>query len=122
MKDIKRKGGFMISESVKERSVIFSGDEVRATQDGRKTQMRLVCTLEDINGTSFNEYGKEAMDALIRNKCPYGIPGDRLWVKETWGVQGYGSTAKFAHTMPELKSRLQYHASYGEKHIPWSLF
>lgn len=62
---------------MKERPIIFSGEMVRAILAGRKSQTRRPCrnahviTCDDRTG---------ATDA----KCPYGSPGDRLWVKETW--------------------------------------
>lgn len=63
---------------------------VRAILDGTKTQTRRVVKpdiSEDINPASvmWNPYNKVIQshhDGTIV-KCPYGIPGDRLWVKET---------------------------------------
>ena len=51
-----------------ERPILFSGPMVRATLDGNKTQTRRVVD---------DECSELA-------KCPYGQPGDILWVRETW--------------------------------------
>jgi hypothetical protein len=59
-----------------ERPILFSGPMVRAILDGRKTQTR----------RAFNDKAKwhflEGHGDL--SICPYGVPGDRLWVRETW--------------------------------------
>lgn len=60
---------------MKERPIIFSAPMVRALLDSTKTQTRRVvkCHVEDYDG------------ALITwASCPYGQPGDRLWVRETF--------------------------------------
>jgi len=65
--------------SVKERFIIFSTPMVRAILEGRKTQTRRV--LKPQPDAAFGA----ALTADPRMwKCPYGIPGDRLWVKEEW--------------------------------------
>ncbi len=57
---------------------------VRAILSGRKTQTRRLCKsliwtdVEDIP-PNCTRYGNVA----VVQKCPYGEPGDRLWVKET---------------------------------------
>lgn len=53
----------------KERPIIFSGPMVHAIQLGRKSQTRRI--VKDLTRIS-------------RQACPYGKPGDRLWVKETF--------------------------------------
>jgi hypothetical protein len=57
-----------------EHPILFSGPMVRAILDGRKTQTRRVVLrperYERIRDCSF--------------ASPYGVPGDRLWVRETW--------------------------------------
>lgn len=83
----------------KERPILFSGEMVRAILNGRKTQTRRavkspyssdgpfqwVSTPEgfygclDLSGDGFDVDGKPQVFA-----CPYGVPGDRLWVRETW--------------------------------------
>lgn len=95
---------------MKERPIIFNGEMVRAILDGRKTQTRrlikhLAVPNEDI--VSFQEFlnvpkstmrwePKEGYYALLKCnanhdnrtiyfKCPYGRPGDRLWVREAFG-------------------------------------
>lgn len=63
---------------MKERPILFSGAMVRAILDGSKTQTRRVCKLDVRGGMPQPE-----LDSLLRC-CPYGQPGDRLWVRETW--------------------------------------
>jgi hypothetical protein len=91
---------------VKERPILFSAPMVRAILFGEKTQTRRVVTLPkwiakrggDLNAPSTfrdpgfgdGEYLHVAIDeadpglkTVHRVRCPYGEPGDRLWVKET---------------------------------------
>ncbi len=61
---------------MKEYPILFSGEMVQAILDGRKTQTRRV-----INPQSLLD-NKTRVTACY--ECPYGVPGDRLWVRETW--------------------------------------
>jgi hypothetical protein len=84
---------------MKERPVLFNGDMVRAVLDGRKTQTRRAIkpqpTLSERTGFNWKGYaygiGSNHKDT-VRNfancfkTCPFGQVGDRLWVRETWGV------------------------------------
>lgn len=77
---------------MKERPILFSGPMVRAILVGRKTQTRRVvkpqptgtvrwrCGLNAIDG----RLGGAWEDAARVFGCPYGAPGDRLWVRETF--------------------------------------
>ena len=73
---------------MKERSILFNGEMVKAILDGRKTQTRRVikpqpnCQLVHGCGDIWDE------DNLTRKLfyCKYGQPGDRLWVRETASV------------------------------------
>jgi hypothetical protein len=62
---------------MKERPILFSGPMVRAILDGRKTQTRRVVKLRH------DSCGDPIMPNDPRMPCPYGQPGDRLWVRET---------------------------------------
>ena len=66
---------------MKERPIIFSGPMVRAILDGRKTQTRRVIKNPPIG---IGETPVDATDLVARIACPYGQPGDRLWVRETF--------------------------------------
>lgn len=57
---------------MKERPILFSGPMVRAILDGRKTQTRRVVKPR-----------QGMLDDWTGLPCPYGKPGDRLWVRET---------------------------------------
>lgn len=90
-----------MSTAVKERPVLFSGPMVRAILAGRKTQTRRIVKpqpefdrgallhadfgIKDRNGDRLlvdaNHDGKFAETCKC---CPHGVPGDRLWVRETW--------------------------------------
>ena len=80
---------------MKERPIPFKGEMVRAILNGQKTQTRRILkkpqpldvlpmkipnlwvALTERNPQPEGNHGK-----VIH--CKYGIPGDRLWVKETW--------------------------------------
>lgn len=79
----------------KERPILFSEPMVQAILDGRKTQTRrpvkpvgndhsfVLC-----DGWPYRSDDGESIvlsdGQEIPHKCPYGKPGDRLWVRETW--------------------------------------
>lgn len=69
-----------------ERPMLFNAPMVRATLDDNKTQTRRVFKAKN-GGVWPNERDLPGMRQILRN-CPYGQPGDRLWVRETF-VQGY---------------------------------
>lgn len=88
---------------MRERPILFSGPMVRAILEGRKTQTRRVVAMqEDLsdpdepclyihrpNCQGYCDYDctKAPRDGSSWNNlaiCPYGQPGDRLWVRETW--------------------------------------
>lgn len=73
---------------MKERPLIFSAPMVRAILDGRKTQTRRVIKPQPPHSewTRVKEYsgGMTEVQPSYWMRCPYGQPGDRLWVRETW--------------------------------------
>lgn len=72
---------------MKERPILFSAPMVRAILEGRKTQTRRTMKSqpwarpEPEDGLWRLYAGDEGMAPF---PCPYGQPGDRLWVRETW--------------------------------------
>lgn len=84
---------------MKERPILFSGPLVRAILAGRKTETRRVVKLPSginlVERSTAGEWlfsvAREGRDpALIHaQRCPYGGPGDRLWVRETWRPWGW---------------------------------
>lgn len=72
---------------MKDRPILFSGPMVRAIREGRKTQTRrIVKEQRHPLGYSIKPYGvaQEFSGGTEAIRCPYGQPGDWLWVKETW--------------------------------------
>lgn len=77
---------------MKERPILFSGPMVRALLDGRKTQTRRVVKWpgdaepdmieahEELPGEFAPWLNGERLHTI---ECPYGVPSDRLWVKES---------------------------------------
>jgi hypothetical protein len=87
---------------VTDRPILFSAPMVQALLAGTKTQTRRVVTPQPPDWVScYNERLVDAHfwcehdrdDDSMRHwpsyehglPCPYGAPGDRLWVRETWG-------------------------------------
>jgi hypothetical protein len=71
---------------MKERPILFNGPMVRALLDGSKTQTRRVVRYGMASGRSVAYQKTQAFQDELTPYCPYGQPGDRLWVRETWGV------------------------------------
>jgi len=69
-----------------ERPILFSAPMVRALLDGTKTQTRRVVRLAegDVLHCVDGHPWRSNLHGMRRVACPYGAPGDRLWVKETW--------------------------------------
>ena len=74
---------------MKERPILFSGPMVRAILDGRKMQTRRVVKRQrdmefDEKDPHFGPYWLPYVygEDSIKVPCPYGNPGDRLWVRE----------------------------------------
>ena len=68
--------------------ILFSREMVRALLDGRKTQTRRIVKPQPtaVHGRAGHYSGSYQADGDNRKEivCPYGQPGDRLWVKETF--------------------------------------
>lgn len=92
---------------MKERPLLFSSAMVHAILEGRKTQTRRIVKLTDsgrVKGVG-SPKNWHIDDHDVVNACPYGIPGDRLWVKET-----------FAHWSPKIiKYRADGECSDGDR-------
>lgn len=85
---------------MKERPILFSGPMVQAILEGRKTQTRRIIKNQNLVGApshGFNAYEVEDIDGHRfwgfssddeDWECPFGQPGDRLWVRETWAHDG----------------------------------
>lgn len=97
---------------MKEYPIIFSGPMVQAIFDDRKTQTRRVlkpqpiavierntgewdCNERHVQGIRmYHDWPHEVVrtqdqgDRLAAIRCPYGKPGDQLWVRETWRFLG----------------------------------
>ncbi len=72
-----------------DRPILFSAPMVQAILDGRKTQTRRVFKARN-GGVWPNSNDLPGMQQVLRT-CPYGQPGHRLWVRETWmDLQGTG--------------------------------
>lgn len=108
---------------MKEKSILFSGEMVRAILSGQKTMTRRIIIRSFIPEPTRILRWKDDLWAPESNsgrmfinaswqpfKCKYGQPGDRLWVRETWAPK---SGKIIAHN-----SIIQYRAD--DKPLEWS--
>ncbi|PIM51883.1 hypothetical protein CS062_17305 [Roseateles chitinivorans] len=124
---------------MKERPILFSAPMVRALLDGTKTQTRRVvkqflpCMPEhDSERGVWEVYCDDEVAATLL--CPYGKPGDRLWVRETWapdppadGTWGYTAWAgcregRIAGVPEQFRSASHciHAASWNGPSLPWT--
>lgn len=87
-----------------ERPILFSAPMVRALLDGRKTQTRRIVKRQfpgdaepeqmsrvSAEGFQIDGHSGQWWDAVTGSaeaaiRCPYGVPGDTLWVRESWAL------------------------------------
>ncbi len=92
----------MSAEKPRERPILFNDQMVRAILEGRKTVTRRVMKPQPMPSKSGGHHwpckvhqsmlhverelqnGEGCWCGLAEAACPYGQPGDRLWVRETW--------------------------------------
>lgn len=86
---------------MKERPILFKGEMVNAILDGRKTQTRRVIKPQP-NCVHDNHRWVWLKEKWV--DCPYGQPGDRLWVRETFCDLGAGT----------IPGRILYRASFND--------
>lgn len=123
-----------------DRPILFSGPMVRALLNGSKTQTRRVvrnqfandATPAEVAATSpegwqisghsglwWDDAGACIDDAI---RCPYGQPGDRLWVKEThlawWSVNPDDPTGQRVFSHVAAFAADGYELEPGERWIP----
>ncbi len=111
---------------MKTRPILFSGPMVRALLTGTKTQTRRIVkpqpefSAESIAvlqgnrpGISLSQIVNDAWQAgFVDVACPYGVPDDRLWVRETWGIESPYENETGAPMIPCYRAD-------GEDQKPW---
>lgn len=111
---------------MKERPIIFSAPMVRALLDGRKQQTRRILKPQPqmVQGKRIAPWEGDGV-TLMRlleqtgKRCPYGQPGDRLWVRETWQAIDGNELALRIMTEPHpSRGWIEYAATVPEGHEP----
>lgn len=77
---------------MKQTGLMFKGDLVRAILDGRKTQTRRVVKADWIQSERAplqTNPGRFHFWCSGEHDCPFGKPGDRIYVRETWQHANY---------------------------------
>ena len=69
---------------MKERPILFSAPMVRAILAGSKTQTRRAVKGNALNWLNDVGFTPEFVAMPENHQCPYGQPGDRLWVREAF--------------------------------------
>lgn len=83
---------------MREIPILFSGPMVLAILEDRKTQTRRTRGLDKFNASEWRDspgewrlegdlwrfFPEGSGEAVHSCKCPYGVAGDILWVKESW--------------------------------------
>lgn len=90
-----------MTTTVKERPILFSAPMIQALMRGAKTQTRRIIKTQPFMVLTQEQWHSRAMSGVdpygckplgsytpeeLIAKCPYGLPGDRLWVRETFNV------------------------------------
>ncbi len=107
---------------MKERPILFSGPMVRAILAGRKRQTRRVLKCQPVEERSrlnvgtycptvirrgeeepgVETFGAWSDDGEFAVPCPFGQPGDRLWVREMWSAYRCHITDSARESFPSI--------------------
>ena len=119
-----------------ERPILFSAPMVRALLAGTKTQTRRAIKPQpddnfypiDVGLYHPLRIGRDGEERPMPERfgayddqddypCPYGKPGDTLWVREAWGLMGLGGLS--SRPTPLFKPGLVFAADSTEKPLRW---
>lgn len=82
----------MTCTDVKERPILMHARSINGILKGRKTQTRRIMKQQPSVTSKSDGLWPDEKAQFVRNRaqyirdcCPYGQPGDRLWARETWG-------------------------------------
>ena len=100
---------------MKEHPILMNAAMVRAVLDGSKTQTRralkrqpdypiIIATDPHTNRYQIGER-EPVTEAALQRASPYGQPGDRLWVRETFGY-----VSPDEHQRPHSECKIEYRA------------
>lgn len=98
----------------KQRPILFSTDMVQAILSGTKTQTRRIVKPQKNENLVLSRDFQAEYDNGELVKCPYGKPGDVLWVRETWclttpyGPEDYYFGYKAGNYAPYIKAPEKY--------------
>lgn len=119
---------------MKEIPILFSGQMVRAILDGRKTMTRRIMKQQPPAATvDMRLHGDDWLpgwddddcagcyvahgDIGDRMRCPYGQPGDRLWVRETWCPYPEESTGRIWYRATDERSHDRWRDNSARPHL-----
>jgi hypothetical protein len=98
----------MTARAVRERPIIFGAAMVRAILEDRKWMTRRVVKPAPNWGNWPHRSDDEWLCAMggDRRRCPYGKPGEHLWVREAWAFFDRYASRSEAHNGPETPKTL----------------
>ena len=86
---------------MKERPILFSGEEVRSTLSGQKAQTRRPVKPQPESGVRLSPFApyifEDGHGRALRPPC---APGDVAWVRETWAADGDGGACWYRAGVP----------------------
>lgn len=96
-----------------ERPILFNAPMVRALLAGTKTQTRRLVKPQQTSGQHdmATVIGTpDSLAAFVRHRCPYGQPGSKLWVRETFLHTPAEYEPMMSMTVPLVRAETVYRA------------
>lgn len=112
----------------KSRPILFTDDMVRAILNGRKTQTRRPMKVQPSIINDGDAAWRDSKGDLWRNArqyardcCPFGSPGDRLWVREAFYIDhvDYADGQRLPKIAPDDATDMLYYPADARCRVSW---